>query len=298
MSEVQSLARIWSRPTTSPAFSRRKARIRTGWSCSFSRRPRFRNSPFRTLNSKAPNWYTGAAFSALPVLSGLIFFPWPSTARRVCSRRRWTGGAKGALFSVGCADGIFQSRGEIERQEPRGTIGVRMVASAFREWDGGGMDNIMRSMTARRILSLAFVGIVWTACAQQPAYLDPSLPAGQRAADLVRRMTLEEKASQLVNQARAIARLKVPAYDWWSEALHGVAVNGTTEFPEPIGLAATFDAPGIHEMAVAISIEGRIKYAQALRKGHSDIFEGLDFWAPNVNIFRDPRWGRGQETYG
>ena len=173
-----------------------------------------------------------------------------------------------------------------------------MVASAFREWDGGGMDNIMRSMTARRILSLAFVGIVWTACAQQPAYLDPSLPAGQRAADLVRRMTLEEKASQLVNQARAIARLKVPAYDWWSEALHGVAVNGTTEFPEPIGLAATFDAPGIHEMAVAISIEGRIKYAQALRKGHSDIFEGLDFWAPNVNIFRDPRWGRGQETYG
>ncbi|HUV71204.1 MAG TPA: glycoside hydrolase family 3 C-terminal domain-containing protein [Terracidiphilus sp.] len=134
--------------------------------------------------------------------------------------------------------------------------------------------------------------------AQKPAYLNPNLPAEQRAADLVHRMTLEEKATQLVNQARAIPRLGVPAYDWWSESLHGVAVNGTTEFPEPIGLAATFDAPGIHTMAVAISTEGRIKHAQDVRAGHSDIFEGLDFWAPNINIFRDPRWGRGQETYG
>ena len=111
-------------------------------------------------------------------------------------------------------------------------------------------------------------------------------------------MTLEEKASQLVNQARAIPRLNVPAYDWWSEALHGVAVDGTTEYPEPIGLAATFDVPRIHAMAVAIGIEGRIKHAQDVRAGHSNIFEGLDFWAPNINIFRDPRWGRGQETYG
>jgi len=134
--------------------------------------------------------------------------------------------------------------------------------------------------------------------AQKPTYLNPSLPAEQRAADLVHRMTLEEKATQLVNQARAIPRLGVPAYDWWSESLHGVAVDGTTEFPEPVGLAATFDAPAIHTMAVAISTEGRIKHAQDVRAGHSDIFEGLDFWAPNINIFRDPRWGRGQETYG
>src|SRR5271166_5785195 len=132
----------------------------------------------------------------------------------------------------------------------------------------------------------------------KPAYLNPSLPAEQRAADLVRRMTLEEKASQLVNQARAIPRLNVAAYDWWSESLHGVAVNGTTEFPEPIGLAATFDPAAIHEMAVAVSTEGRIKHVQAVRAGHGNIFEGLDFWAPNINIFRDPRWGRGQETYG
>jgi beta-glucosidase len=131
-----------------------------------------------------------------------------------------------------------------------------------------------------------------------PAYKDVALSPPERAADLVQHMTLEEKASQLVNQARAIGRLGVPAYDWWSEALHGVAVNGTTEFPEPIGLAATFDVPGIHEMATAIGVEGRIKHSQAEHDGHSDIFQGLDFWAPNVNIFRDPRWGRGQETYG
>jgi beta-glucosidase len=128
--------------------------------------------------------------------------------------------------------------------------------------------------------------------------MNPKLSPEERAADLVHRMTLEEKASQLVNQARAIQRLGVPAYDWWSEALHGVAVDGTTEFPEPIGLAATFDVPRIHEMATAIGTEGRIKHAQDERAGHSNIFEGLDFWAPNVNIFRDPRWGRGQETYG
>jgi beta-glucosidase len=129
-------------------------------------------------------------------------------------------------------------------------------------------------------------------------YLDTRLSFEQRAADLVHRMTLQEKASQLVNQARAIQRLNVPAYDWWSESLHGVARDGTTEFPEPVGLAATFDTAALHDMADVIGIEGRIKHAQAEAEGHSNIFEGLDFWAPNVNIFRDPRWGRGQETYG
>ncbi len=160
----------------------------------------------------------------------------------------------------------------------------------------------MKSFALRMVaVGLACCTVAWPAGAQdagKPAYLNPSLPPEQRAADLVRRMTLPEKATQLVNQARAIPRLGVPAYDWWSEALHGVAVNGTTEFPEPVGLAATFDAPAIHTMAIAIGTEGRIKHAQDVRAGHSDIFEGLDFWAPNINIFRDPRWGRGQETYG
>jgi beta-glucosidase len=135
--------------------------------------------------------------------------------------------------------------------------------------------------------------------ASVPPYLNPSLPLSQRVDDLVSRMTLEEKASQLVNQARAIPRLQVPGYDWWSEALHGVANAGTaTVFPEPIGLAATFDSPLIHDMAVVISTEARAKHNQAVRAGRRDIMEGLDFWSPNINIFRDPRWGRGQETYG
>src|SRR5437588_4190235 len=140
-------------------------------------------------------------------------------------------------------------------------------------------------------------GVIAAPVASKP-YLNPSLAPEARAADLVHRMTLEEKASQLVNHARAIPRLGVPAYDWWSEALHGVLTKGTTVFPEPIGLAATFDSDGIHQMAEAIGVEGRIKHAEAMKKGHSSTFEGLDFWAPNINIFRDPRWGRGQETYG
>ena len=132
-----------------------------------------------------------------------------------------------------------------------------------------------------------------------PLYLDPAQPIAARVDDLISRMTLEEKASQLVNQARAIPRLQVPQYDWWSEALHGVANAGTaTVFPEPIGLAATFDPPLIHEMAVVIGTEARAKHNQAARAGRRDIMEGLDFWSPNINIFRDPRWGRGQETYG
>jgi beta-glucosidase len=134
--------------------------------------------------------------------------------------------------------------------------------------------------------------------ATTPAYLNAKLPAKVRAEDLVSRMTLKEKASQMVNGARAIPSLHIPAYNWWSEALHGVAVNGTTEFPEPIGLGATFDPAGIHAMGEAISLEGRVVYQESVKDGNSTTFHGLDFWAPNVNIFRDPRWGRGQETYG
>jgi len=155
-------------------------------------------------------------------------------------------------------------------------------------------------MVAGGLLAMGAMGM---ACAQdtnKPAYKDTSLPAEQRATDLVHRMTLDEKASQLVNQARAIPRLGVPAYDWWSEALHGVAnTTGVTSFPEPIGLAATFDPSGIHEMAIATGTEARVVHDKAVESnGDTPIFRGLDFWAPNLNIFRDPRWGRGQETYG
>jgi len=133
---------------------------------------------------------------------------------------------------------------------------------------------------------------------ERPRFQNTALPPETRAADLVGRMTLEEKASQMVNQSRAIPRLGVPAYDWWNEALHGVVTDGITEFPEPVGLAATFDPTAIHQMSHAIGIEGRIKHERAVKQGHSNMLEGLDFWAPNVNVFRDPRWGRGQETYG
>ena len=154
-------------------------------------------------------------------------------------------------------------------------------------------------LVAGALLCLGAAGSLYAQEAAKPAYLDTNLPAEQRASDLVKRLTLEEKASQLVNQSRAIPRLSVPAYDWWSEALHGVAVPGVTEFPEPVGLAATFDPKSIHEMATAISTEARIIHAQSVAaNGDSEIFHGLDFWAPNINIFRDPRWGRGQETYG
>jgi beta-glucosidase len=144
--------------------------------------------------------------------------------------------------------------------------------------------------------------ILQSAAAQDTAnlpYMNPSLSPEQRAVDLVHRMTLVEKASQMLNRSAAVPRLNVPAYQWWSEALHGVIDQGVTEYPEPIGLASTFDAPGIHTMATQISIEGRIKHVQDARTGRTGfIGGGLDFWSPNLNIFRDPRWGRGQETYG
>jgi len=128
-------------------------------------------------------------------------------------------------------------------------------------------------------------------------YLDNTLPIDRRVDALVSRMTLEEKASQVVNLAAPIPRLHVDGYNWWSEALHGVMAGVATVFPEPIGMAATFDDPLIHEVATAISVEARGMHNEAVRNG-SLYMIGLDFWSPNLNIFRDPRWGRGQETYG
>jgi beta-glucosidase len=148
-------------------------------------------------------------------------------------------------------------------------------------------------------VALATSGAQTAQPSSAPLYLEPSQSLDVRVNDLVSRMTLEEKASQLVNQSRAIPRLMVPQYDWRNEALHGVVgVRIATVFPEPIGLAATFDASLIHELGTAIGTEGRAKYNKAVREGRRDILEGLDFWAPNINIARDPRWGRGQETYG
>lgn len=123
--------------------------------------------------------------------------------------------------------------------------------------------------------------------------------ARKRAEELVEKMTLEERASQLRYDAPAIPRLGIPAYNWWAEGIHGVARAGSaTVYPQSIGLAATFDEELLHDIADSISTEGRAKYNEYSKHNDRDIYKGLTFWSPNVNIFRDPRWGRGHETYG
>ncbi len=164
----------------------------------------------------------------------------------------------------------------------------------------------MRSTT----FAVAFLALSAASFGQQPAnapYLDPSLSPEKRAADLVSRMTLEENVLQMQNSAPAIPRLGIPVYNWWNEALHGVAQGRATVFPEPIGLGATFDPDLVRRMADAISTEARAKFHEAQRRPPvAEVGPGaapgriayLDYWSPNINIFRDPRWGRGQETYG
>ncbi len=130
-------------------------------------------------------------------------------------------------------------------------------------------------------------------------WMNPSTPLEDRINSLISQMTLEEKVQQMRDHGPAIPRLGVPAYFWWNEGNHGVAVSGTaTNFPQVIGMAATWDAPLIHHEAEVISTEARAKYNEAIRHDQHEQFFGLTFWAPNINIFRDPRWGRGQETYG
>ncbi len=151
------------------------------------------------------------------------------------------------------------------------------------------------------ILSLLAV-VVFSACKKKqeiPAYLNPELPIDTRVDDLVRRMTLEQKVAQLNYESPAIDSLHIQKYNWWNECLHGVARAGkATVFPQTIGLAATWDKELIHEMAIAISDEARAKYHDFQKKNKRNIYQGLTYWTPNINIFRDPRWGRGMETYG
>jgi beta-glucosidase len=171
---------------------------------------------------------------------------------------------------------------------------------------GAGRDGVVarrrRSFPGVPVLvAVALAGCTAAASAQTPAppWEDPGLPFAARAADLVGRMTLEEKVSQMVVVAAAIPRLGVPSYNWWNEALHGVARAGlATSFPQAIGMAATWDDSLIFREATVISTEARAKFHEFVRHGAPLRFQGLTFWSPNVNLFRDPRWGRGQETYG
>ena len=131
-------------------------------------------------------------------------------------------------------------------------------------------------------------------------FMNPDLPINERVNDLVGRLTIEEKIAQMMNNAPAIGRLGIPAYNWWNECLHGVARSPyyVTSFPQSIAMAATWDTEAVHRMADYASNEGRAIYHDATRQGLSGGFRGLTYWSPNINIFRDPRWGRGQETYG
>ncbi|MBR1499596.1 MAG: glycoside hydrolase family 3 C-terminal domain-containing protein [Bacteroidaceae bacterium] len=142
--------------------------------------------------------------------------------------------------------------------------------------------------------------VVCAAQAQRYPYQNPNLSPKERARDLCQRLTLEEKVGLMMNHSRAVERLDVPVFQWWSEALHGVGRNGNaTVFPITMGLAATFDTMLVERVFTAVSDEARVKFNQAQRLGtKGEMYHGLSFWTPNINIFRDPRWGRGQETYG
>ncbi len=150
------------------------------------------------------------------------------------------------------------------------------------------------------VLTIGLVSmLVVSGGAQDAVYRDPSAPLDSRISDLIGRMTLQEKIDQLSSTAPGIPRLGVPAYDWWNEALHGVARAGrATVYPQAIGLAATFDPALMGRIAGAIADEARAKHNASVRAGIRERYRGLTFWTPNINIFRDPRWGRGQETYG
>ncbi|MDR0688262.1 MAG: glycoside hydrolase family 3 C-terminal domain-containing protein [Prevotellaceae bacterium] len=147
---------------------------------------------------------------------------------------------------------------------------------------------------------LMLTGAIAASCetAQHP-YQNSSLPFDERAADLLSRLTLEEKILLMTDNSSAVERLGIPPYAWWNEALHGVARAGkATVFPQAIGLAATFDEQGVYEAFEMVSDEARAKHHDAKSKGDIKRYHGLTFWTPNINIFRDPRWGRGMETYG
>ncbi len=157
-----------------------------------------------------------------------------------------------------------------------------------------------RSIFASILVLMIYIQMAPSSDAQKaPEYKNTALPFEKRVDDLVSRMTLEEKVSQMMNGAAPIDRLGIPAYEWWNEALHGVARAGyATVFPQAIGLAATWNTDLMFEVADVISTEARAKHHQFARQNDFGRYKGLTFWSPNINIFRDPRWGRGQETYG
>ena len=155
-------------------------------------------------------------------------------------------------------------------------------------------------MSMKRLTTmLCAVLTVMSLSAQTLPYQNPNLSAAQRADDLLTRLTLEEKVCLMMDTSPAIERLGIPQFQWWNEALHGIGRNGfATVFPITMGMAASWDDALLHKVFTAVSDEARVKAQQAKRAGDIKRYQSLSFWTPNINIFRDPRWGRGQETYG
>ena len=157
-----------------------------------------------------------------------------------------------------------------------------------------------RKLKNTLLLAICSLGSLTAQTADFP-FRDPSLPLEVRVKDIISRLTLEEKVELMKHEAPAVPRLGIPAYNWWNEALHGVArtKEKVTVFPQAIGMAATFDTEALQQMGDITSSEGRALFNEDLKRGKTgEIYRGLTYWTPNINIFRDPRWGRGQETYG
>ena len=212
---------------------------------------------------------------------------------------------------------VFQAAGGFARayrfQEPLKVVDDPLggpVTFRFHGMRGEAMFNAIRIRTAAGAVIAEITAAVLQASeppgAEQipsvpatPIYQDPAQAMDRRIDDLIRRMSLREKLGQMINSAAAIPRLRVPAYDYWNECLHGVARAGlATSFPQAIGMAATWNPALLHEIADAIATEARAKHHDAVRQGNFARYFGLTFWTPNINLVRDPRWGRGQETYG
>ena len=159
------------------------------------------------------------------------------------------------------------------------------------------MNNMETKHFCRRLFVATLMGIsVFSAYGQTLPYQNPKLSAAERADDLLARLTLEEKVSLMMDTSPAIERLGIPQFQWWNEALHGIGRNGfATVFPIPMGMAASWADALLHKVFTAVSDEARVKAQQAKRSGDIKRYQSLSYWTPNINIFRDPRWGRGQD---
>ena len=148
-------------------------------------------------------------------------------------------------------------------------------------------------------ISIFILGACTPSVQYEHPFQNPNLSFEERADDLLSKMSLQDKIDQLNYESKAVESLGVPAYNWWNECLHGVARSGiATVYPQAIGLASSWDKDMMNRVAVSISDEGRAKYHDFIKKDKRGIYQGITFWTPNINIFRDPRWGRGMETYG